>query len=274
MAFLNHNGQLIDAASFSIPVNNRAFNYGDGFFESMLFENAECKLWTFHELRIKKSADLLQLTASKTEDLLTAVKKTLKANKLEVGRARVRLTVYRDEGGLYSPTSNGSQYLIETKKLSAAKGKDVDFGIKLATFKDWPKPIHPLFSIKSINAGLYVQASLAKASLKCDDVVLLNSRGEVCETSSCNIFMVKNKVAFTPPLSSGCVDGTFRAFLLAQDAKLGVDIQEKTISPSDLLEADEVFLTNAVSGIIPVSEIEGYFLSHQYTGFLESLIFD
>lgn len=274
MAYLNHNGQLINAQSFSIPANNRAFNYGDGFFESILFQNSECHIWKQHKLRIEKSADLLKIELPDLDNLQKAIDKTLKANGLDTSKVRVRLTIYRSEGGLYRPTSNKAKYLIETKRVSNAKGKDVDFGLKLAVFRDWHKPIHPLFSIKTLGAGIYVQASLTKEDLNCDDLILLNSKGNVCETTNSNIFMVSNKVVSTPPLSSGCVAGTFRSFLLSKAGELGINIQENDMTKEDLMTSDEVFLTNAISGIVSVSEIEGQYLDHKYTGFLSSLIFD
>jgi len=94
-----------------------------------------------------------------------------------------------------------------------------------------------------------------------DEVVLLNERGEVCECTSANVFAVvfttQSAEVWTPPLNSGCLPGVTRALLLEEIRVPGLRIGEKTLLPSDLEAADEVFITSTTRELLPVVSIEG-----------------
>ena len=91
-----------------------------------------------------------------------------------------------------------------------------------------------------------------------DEVVLLNERGEVAECTAANIFCVQNGAVATPPLSSGCLPGVTREVLLEIGAQAGIRVQERTLFPKDLQEAEEVFISSTNRNVLPVSEIDGH----------------
>ncbi len=90
------------------------------------------------------------------------------------------------------------------------------------------------------------------------EVLLLNERGEAAECTSANIFCVKDGAVFTPPLSSGCLEGVTRSVLLEIAAQAGVAMTEKTLTLADLYAADEVFITSTNRSLLGVSEIAGH----------------
>ena len=90
-----------------------------------------------------------------------------------------------------------------------------------------------------------------------DEWVLLNERGEVCECTSANIFIVQGSKVFTPPLSSGCLPGVTRELLLDEIRVPGLSISEKTLAPSDLERADQVFITSSTRDLLPIASVEG-----------------
>jgi branched-chain amino acid aminotransferase len=121
-------------------------------------------------------------------------------------------------------------------------------GISLGLFEDVFKPIHTFSSLKSANALLFVKAGIAKTKQQVDDVIILNSKGLVCETVSSNIFMVIHNRLVTPPLTEGCLPGIMRQNVLALASSLGMEVLETPVGINALEQAEEVFTTNAISG--------------------------
>ena len=214
-----------------------AFKYGDGAFETMLLNNGEIKLLSYHYDRIKSTCKLLGYDESQ----IISAKEFLNALPSE-GRYRVKLSYFRSGDAVYYNKSLNTEYLIEVSEFQRQGSKIFNIGVYDQALKSYSM----LSSLKLMNCAAYVEASRYKTSYSLDEVVVLNNKGQVCETSFCNIFIVKNGQIYTPPLDSGCVAGTMRAFLLDN-----VEVNERDLEVKDLLEADEVFLTNALKGIIP-----------------------
>lgn len=115
----------------------------------------------------------------------------------------------------------------------------------------------PLSSLKLNNRVLYHMAALEAQQLLCDDVLLLNTQNVICDSTISNVFCIRYNSIYTPPISDGCLDGVFRKHCMEVFRNHGYQVIENSITPTFLLEADEIFLTNAVRGIRPVSSIEG-----------------
>lgn len=219
-----------------------AFKYGDGAFETMLVENGEIKLLSYHYDRINQTFKALgydELKIISPADLLKSVPKQ--------GKYRVKLTYFRSGEAFYYSKSLATESLIEVSEVIHKESKIFELGVYEQALKSYSI----LSPLKLTNCSVYVEASRYKTLSSLDDVIVLNNKGQVCETSFCNIFMVKNDQIFTPSIYSGCVAGTMRAFLLDN-----IEVIEKEISVEDLFSADEIFLTNALRGIIPARLIE------------------
>ncbi|OFX17057.1 MAG: hypothetical protein A2033_15765 [Bacteroidetes bacterium GWA2_31_9] len=235
-----------------ISLNNRSFKYGDGFFETIHVCKSKIQFLNFHFERIIDSAQKLKmkLPSHFNEDFLkNDILKLLNKNKFYLG-ARVRLSIFRKDGGLYTPESNLASYTIEAEKLPIHIYELNKIGLKIGIYDEIKKQISVLSSIKSNNSLIYILASIYKTEKNFDDCLLLNEHNDIIEATSSNLFVVKNNVIYTNSTSSGCVNGVMR------NAIIDLAISQKYIvyddcifKEADLIEADEIFLTNAISGI-------------------------
>ncbi|MBL7900309.1 MAG: aminotransferase class IV [Crocinitomicaceae bacterium] len=126
-------------------------------------------------------------------------------------------------------------------------------GYKVDQFEDMKKQINLLSSFKTKNGLLYIMAKLRARELGLDDLLIQNDRMGIIEGGSANLFIVSNGVLYTPGLDSGCLGGTMRMQIINIALAHNIKVYECNISPQNLLVADEVFLTNAIEGIIWVS---------------------
>ena len=162
-------------------------------------------------------------------------------------KSRIRFTLYRNSPGFYLPDNNSVNWEIELFLLDLNQPKKEKIvGIYTETYKSF----HPLSNIKSGNALVYVLASIFAMEKKWDDAFILNEAGRVCEASSSNFFWVKDGIWFTPPISEGCVEGVKRAELLEKQ-----EIVELECEIEDLENADEIYLCNAIQGLVKVKQL-------------------
>ncbi len=246
---INFNGNIIKN-DLSLNGNNRAFKYGDGLFETLKIINGKVIFVEDHYFRLMASMRMLRMHISMgltLEFFENEILKTVIANKLI--DARVRLSVFRNDGGLYLPKNNAVGYLIESHELVVNIKKDY----KVDLFKDYYVNSDLLSTLKTNNRILNVVASIYADENELDNCILINEKKQLVEAINANIFLIKDKVVKTPALSEGCIKGVVRKNLIALISKdKNFEIQETEISPFELQKADEVFLTNAIVGIQPV----------------------
>ncbi len=258
MSFVIHNGEIHQAETFSISIKNRAFRFGDGFFETMRISNGHILFLGNHLKRMQKALELMRIDPNpdfSKERIQELAKRLCKASGSE--NLRLRLSVFRTEGGLYTPINNKSDYLLEAWLLESPFFEWDDKGGKLVLFEETGKCISAFSSFKSLNTTLYTLAGLFAKEHQADDAIFLNQKGGLCEATSSNVFFVKNDVLKTPHLSSGCVNGTMRKQVLKIAASLDIPIEEREILADELLLADEIFLTNAMRGVFYIREYAG-----------------
>jgi branched-chain amino acid aminotransferase len=248
--FINFNGQIVPADSKLLTVGNRAFKYGDGLFESMRLMKGKLKFADLHADRLQRGMKALKIDGYSQMDawfLKDITEQLAIRNKAKHGR--VRLTVYRDAGGLYTPASNGMGYCMELLPADEPRYFLNEKGLIVDIFTELPKAANYLANIKTCNSLIYVMAGLYKTQNNLDEVFLLNQNGFLCEASSANIFVYYQNHLYTPALSEGCVEGVMRQVVIDLAKKVNIPIIEAQINPDILYEADEVFITNASRGI-------------------------
>jgi len=170
---------------------------------------------------------------------------TLEANDLN-DQGRVRVNVFRQDGGLYTPLTNEINFLIEATALPTLS----DNLIEIELFKDFPLASGLLSTIKTNNRMVNILGSIFAKENGYQNCILINEKKELVEALNANIFLVKGNEILTPSLDTGCINGIIRKKLmelLTKDAKYVV--KELSISPFDLLKVDEVFLTNSINEI-------------------------
>lgn len=253
--YVNNNGEVLSGESFSIRSGNRGFLYGDGVFESVRILNGKPINLVNHIARMMEGATKLKMrvpsyyTLAFFEEKITEL--IAKSSVTHGGKCRISLD--RARGGTYSPESNEVEYFIEVMPIENnlyvlnPKGKEVD------VFSEYKKQMNALANYKTKNGLLYVLASIAAKEKNVDEFLILNTADGIIESTSSNLFVVSNGVLYTPGLDEGCLAGTMRMQVINLALQNGLKVYECTILPQNLLVADEIFLTNAISGITWVS---------------------
>lgn len=253
---INFNGTIISQDA-NILTHNRAFLYGDAVFETVKIVNSKILFLEDHYFRLMSSMRIVRMDIPMDftmeyfeEQLLTLVKN----NGLEFS-ARARITVFRNEGGYYLPKNNTVSFLIHSTVLenhlySIDKSKyEVDL------YKDFYITKQLLSSIKTTNKIINVTGSIFASENGLDNCLLLNESKNVVEALQGNVFMLSGNKLVTPPVSEGCLNGVMRKQILVLAKKMGnITVIEEPISPFDLQKADELFITNVIKGIQPITK--------------------
>jgi len=249
--YINNDGEIYASNELNLSLNNRAFRYGDGLFETIRIVNGKPFGLSVHLARMKMGLEILKIQTPEhfNESYFSAQIDTLiSKNEIKEG-GRCRLSVYRDNGGFYAPTNYNAKYTIEIEPLLYNLFELNTVGLKIDLYPEIRKQVTKLAQLKTANSLLYIMSSLYAQEHNLDDCVLQNDKLEIIESSSSNLFIVSNGVLYTPSLESGCVGGTMRMQIINLALKNGIRVYESNVTPSNLLVADEVLLTNAVSGI-------------------------
>jgi branched-chain amino acid aminotransferase len=192
---ISFNKEYISTKEFSLNLSNRAFRYGDGFFETMHANGLDVQFINDHFSRIEKAAKILKIELPEyftLNFLKIQVAGLLRRNKLFQG-VRIKLTIYRNGEGFYIPKSNKAEVVIEAHYLSKGAYELNEKGITVGIYNEIPKPICLVSSFKSINAQLYVLAGIYSQQNGFDDALLINDKGFLVEATSSNIFALKDK---------------------------------------------------------------------------------
>ena len=257
--YVNQNGQIIREDNAAISINNRSFRYGDGCFETMKVVSNKLLFSDYHFERLFSSLATLQFDVPSyiTPDFLQTQILTLVRKNHHAKLARVRLTIYRGDGGLYDPQNLLPNYLIQTWELNPANNKLNENGLVIDIFEDAIKSCDRYSSIKSNNYLGYAMAALWVKQQQLNDAILLNPYNRVADATIANVFIVKDGIVKTPTLAEGGINGIMRRNLLQKLPRIGIEVEETILTVENLLEADELFLTNSIYGIRWVKELRG-----------------
>jgi branched-chain amino acid aminotransferase len=267
---INYNGNLIDPQTPIATSANRSLRFGDGVFETMYWDGQKIANLDFHFDRLFKGLLILQFDLSDgfTKSFLTEEIKKLCENNHASTEARVRLNIFREDGTTLLPLTNKPFFLIE----SSGYPEENLTPLRLTIFKGDMKSTGILSNLKTNNYLLNTLAIQYAKENGFDDAIILNSRGNICEASSSNLFMVQKGVLFTPALSQGCVAGTKRRELLEILPTLGFQVEETIITKDMIFEMEEIFLTNAIRPIRPVICIDNTYYARELTSMLVRLL--
>ncbi|WP_316768487.1 aminotransferase class IV [Pedobacter frigiditerrae] len=249
--YILFNDEFFASEQAVIKASNRGFKFGDGLFESMRMCNGKLQFAEQHADRLKAGMKALKMEGHALLDEYFLRQKTaelLKKNKLN-GNVRFRLSIYRDGEGLYTPQSNKVGYLLESIPLEQTQYELNQKGLIIDVYDDLTKQIDKLANFKTSNSLLYVMAALFQKQHRLDEAMILNQNGFLCESTSSNLFVVYQNQIYTPALSEGCVAGVMRSVVLKLAKMYNLPLIEAQINPDILNEAEEVFVTNATSGI-------------------------
>lgn len=255
---VNFNGTLHDSSSHLLSIENRGYAYGDALFETLKVVHGKVLFWEDHYFRLMASMRIMRMEIPMNftmEFLEREILKTIEANQLLRATARVRLNVHRVEGGKYSPLSNDIAYNIISEQLASDFYSLNDSAYTVELFKDFYIAPGLLSTLKTNTKSINVLGSIFAKENNFDTCFLLNTEKTVVEALSGNLFLVKDGIIKTPPLSEGCLKGIMRKQIMELASKLeGYTVEEAAISPFELQKADELFITNVIVGIQPVTK--------------------
>lgn len=252
---INSNGN--NSTALNSLSQNRGFLYGDAVFETMKIVNSKILFLEDHYFRLMASMRILRMEIPMDftmeffeEQVLTTV-----TNNGFAQSSRARITVYRNDGGFYLPTTNTISFLIHASPLDNKDYLLESRPCEVDLYKDFYISKQLLSTLKTTNKVLHVTASIYADENDLDNCILLNESKNVVEVLQGNIFMVQGNRLITPPVSEGCCNGVLRKQLLVLAKKIeGLEVIEEVISPFDLQKADELFYTNVIKGIQSITK--------------------
>ncbi len=257
---VNFNGSIQTESDSKLTVNNRGYKYGDALFETLKVVNGKIFFWEDHYFRLMSSMRILRMDIPMNftmEFLEAEILKTLEANDLLHASARVRLNVDRGEGGKYLPSDTTDVHF----NIAAEPHHEPFYSIAdnanyvVDLYKDYFVAPGLLSGLKSNNKAMHVIGSIYAKDNDLDNCLILNTDKQVIEALNGNLFLVKDGKIKTPPLEEGCLKGVMRKQLLELLVKdVNVIVEEASISPFELQKADELFITNVIKGIVPITK--------------------
>jgi branched-chain amino acid aminotransferase len=253
---INFNGTIVSQDA-NILTQNRAFLYGDAVFETVKIINNKILFLEDHYFRLMSSMRVVRMEIPMNftmeyfeEQILSLVK-----NNTLVDSARARITVYRNDGGYYLPQNNTISFLIHAIALEKTMYSIEQKEYEVDLYKDFYVTKQLLSSIKTTNKIINITGSIYANENGLDNCILLNDSKNVVEALQGNIFMLLGNKLITPPVSEGCLNGVMRKQILGLAKKIEhIEVLEDVISPFDLQKADELFITNVIKGIQPVTK--------------------
>jgi branched-chain amino acid aminotransferase len=253
---INYNGAIVTDET-SISNFNRAFLYGDGVFETLKVYNKTILYLEDHYFRLMASMRIvrMQIPANFTLEFFESQVIDL-VNALKIAEsARVRFTVFRNDGGYYLPQTREVTYLIQATALTKTKYELDLKPYEVDLYKDFFVPKTLLSTLKTNNKMLHITGSIYANENGLQNAIVLNNDKNVVEALNGSLFMVMGNKLITPPLSEGCLNGIMRKQLLQLAKKIeGIEVVEEIISPFDLQKADELFVSNVIAGIQSITQ--------------------
>jgi len=248
--FISYNGKIRPADEPVLLAANRGYRYGDGLFETLLVDKGNIRLADLHFKRLLKGLQLLKFDIPglfSTGKLITDILHLAEKNAVnELGR--VRLSVFRGNGGLYD-TDRHLQYLIECWPLAYHFRRLNENGLEIGLYPDACKQIGLFSGLKTASFLPYTMASIYAKENKLNDCLLLNNEGHIADSTIANLFIFRNDQFITPGPAQGAVDGVMRTYLVREMRAAGYTVHESPVTVSELEAAEEVFLSNAIQGI-------------------------
>jgi branched-chain amino acid aminotransferase len=261
---INHTRYLTLPPEWALA--QRALYYGDALFESMRLSEGVVPLLQNHVARLLSGLKQIGVEVPAHWDTAFFGEQIAA---LGLTHGRIRLMVWRSTGGLYLPTDHGAQFLLHLEATEQGGWLGAPARLRVTVARRVQLPTDAYSGLKSFNTARYVQAAREAQERGFDDALLLNAHEQVAEATASNLFWCKQGVWHTTPLSSGCVAGVMRQWLMTALQQQGLPVREQTVTAPELLEADAMVLSNAVRGLMPVGTFE---TRHFHAGAADSLL--
>ena len=251
------NGRFLAEEAAAVSVFDRGFLYGDGLFETLRVVRGRPFIWDAHLDRFTRGADVLRLRPPLTSvEMRRAADRLIQFNALPDAVLRITLTRGPGPRG-YSPKGADKPTLVMTLHPAPQPVAKKAVGVRLITSSRRVPADDPLTNVKTCNKLFHVLARAEADASGVDDALLLNTRGHLAEVTASNLFWISFGILETPPARAGALMGITRGVVCELARKLGLATGEAEATPEVLRHASGVFLTNSITGIIAVLELDG-----------------
>lgn len=228
-------------------IPDEGYYFGLGAFETVAVENSSPQFLSQHYKRLRLTLEFLNLNVDFSE-IEKKVKIALAQKEMQEGRKVLKITV-SEKNILITTRANNYQ------KADYEKGFSTTFS-NVKRNESSPFTYH-----KTLNYGDCIMEKRRAKEMGIQEPIFLNTKGEIAEGATTNVFFIKDKQITAPPLSCGMLPGIMREYLYST-----YSIQEQSILPEDIGEFDEMFLTNSLLGIMPVAKLGSHIFSSMNTG--------
>lgn len=252
---VNYNGNIVPTTGLSLEAN-RGFLYGDAIFDTLKVLDGKVLFSEDHYFRLMASLRIVRMEIPvyfTLEYMETEVLSIVAALNLSAS-ARVRITFFRKPGGKYTPETNETEFVITAEPLETLLYAVNESEYEVELYKDFYITKQLVSTIKTTNRILNTTAAIFASENGYNSCLMVNDDKNVIEAIQGNVFMLTGNRLVTPPVSDGCLNGIMRKQLIEITKKIeGIEFVEASISPFDLQKADEIFITNVITGIQPVT---------------------
>lgn len=248
---INYNGTITDFSSLDPKDISRAAKYGDAVFETIRMREGKLLFIEDHYFRLMASMRILRMPIPMdfTPEFFVDQAEKL-AEETAITQGRLRLQVVRKAEGTYTPSQDQSAtWWMELEELAQRDYAWSEKGLTVELFKDHYVQPGLLSTVKSSNSLVYVLAGIFAQENGYDAMLLVNDKKMLVEANAANVFVLKDGVLKTAPLEDGALRGVFRKNMLAWAKEIGLEVKEESINPFELQKADEIWLTNTITGI-------------------------
>jgi branched-chain amino acid aminotransferase len=243
-------GALLPLADARVSVLDHGLVVGDGVFETLRVYRGVPFAWTRHFARLGASAGGLGLGLPDANELRAAADAVIAANELTEARLRITVT-----GGIAPPGSGRAEAVPTTFLLASAiepAAPTVD-----VVLAPWSRNEQgALAGLKTISYAANVRALAYAKDRGAGEAIFMNTRGNLCEATGSNVFVVRDGVLMTPPASAGCLLGVTRALLLELAHGAGLAAEERDLAADTLFDSEEVFLSSTTREVQPISRVD------------------
>ncbi|MFT4697469.1 MAG: branched-chain amino acid aminotransferase [Flavobacteriaceae bacterium] len=255
---INFNGEIVKHSEENMLVNNRGLQYGDAVFETIKFSAGKILFWEDHYFRLMSSMRILRLEIPMNftmEYLEEKIRSLIQTSSDTNQTFRIKILVWRKAGGKYTPTTNEVDFCISFETIDASFYMLNEENYEVDLFKDHYINSGLLSTIKTNSKLIHVLGSIYAKENDLQNCLILNENKQVVEALNGNIFLVKGNHIKTPPLKDGCLKGIIRKQLISILVQISnYTFEEVSISPFELQKADEIFITNVIVGIQPITK--------------------